>query len=52
MACDSMAISMINTIVFCFLSLVLFGGLIYLFVLIIKALKKYINSDKTPKDKK
>lgn len=42
---------MINTIVFGILSLVLLGGLIYLFVLIVKALKKYINSDKTSKDK-
>lgn len=47
-----MAFTMINTIVFGILNLALLGGLIYLFVLIVKALKKYINSDKTPKDKK
>lgn len=33
------------------LSLLLLGGLVYLYVLVVKALKKYINSDKTQKDK-
>lgn len=47
-----MAGTMINTIIFSIINLALLGGLIYLFVLIVKALKKYINSDKTPKDKK
>ena len=46
-----MAGTMINTIIFGVFNLVLWGGVIYLFVLIVKALKKYINSDKTPKDK-
>lgn len=38
---------MINTVIFSFLNICLLGGLVYLFILIIKALKKYINSDKT-----
>ena len=46
-----MAATMINTIIFSIINLALLGGLIYLFVLIVKALKKYINSDKPPKDK-
>ena len=46
-----MAGTMINTIIFSIINLALLGGLIYLFVLIVKALKKYINSDKTLKDK-
>ena len=46
-----MAGTMINTIIFGVFNLVLWGGVIYLFVLIVKALKKYINSDKSPKDK-
>jgi hypothetical protein len=33
------------------LHLIVCGGGIYLYVLIVKALKKYINSDKDPKDK-
>ena len=33
------------------LHLIVWGGGIYLYVLIVKALKKYINSDKKPKDK-
>ena len=40
--CGSMAISAI----FSLLSIGLLGGLVYLFVLIVKALRKYINSDK------
>ena len=46
-----MAGTMINTIIFGVFNLVLWVGVIYLFVLIVKALKKYINSDKSPKDK-
>ena len=46
-----MAGTMINTIIFSIINLALLAGLIYLFVLIVKALKKYINSDKTLKDK-
>ena len=38
---------MINTVIFSLLSICLLGGLVYLFILIIKALKKYINSEKT-----
>ena len=41
---------MINTIVFGIFNLVLWGGVIYLFVLVVKALKKYINAKNTPKD--
>lgn len=44
-----MAGTMINTIIFSVINLALLGGLIYLFVLIVKALKKYINSDKSSK---
>lgn len=44
---DSMAISAI----FSLLSIGLLGGLVYLFVLIVKALRKYINSDNPSKDK-
>ena len=33
------------------LHLIVWGGGIYLYALIVKALKKYINSDKDPKDK-
>lgn len=33
------------------LHLIVWGGGIYLYVLIVKALKKYINSDKKSKDK-
>ena len=33
------------------LHLIVWGGGIYLYALIVKALKKYINSDKEPKDK-
>lgn len=37
--------------IFSLLSIGLLGGLVYLFVLIVKALKKYINSDNPSKDK-
>ncbi len=39
---------MINTVIFSLLNICLLGGLVYLFILIVKALKKYINSGKTP----
>jgi len=39
---------MINTVIFSLLNICLLGGLVYLFILIVKALKKYINSEKTP----
>lgn len=42
---------MVYTVVFSILGIVLFGGMVYLFTLIVKALKKYINSDKSQKDK-
>ena len=38
---------MINTVIFSLFNICLLGGLVYLFILIVKALKKYINSDKT-----
>ena len=38
---------MINTVIFCLFNICLLGGLVYLFILTIKALKKCINSDKT-----
>lgn len=38
---------MINTVVFSLFSMCLLGGLVYLFILMVKALKKYANSDKT-----
>ena len=37
---------MTNTVIFSILSIGLLGGMVYLFTLIVKALKKYINSDK------
>ena len=42
---------MVNTLIFSILGIGLLGGLVYLFTLIVKALKKYINSDKTQTDK-
>ena len=39
---------MINTVIFSLFNICLLGGLVYLFILIVKALKKYINSGKTP----
>ena len=41
---------MTNTVIFSILSIALLGGLVYLITLIVKALKKYINSDKPTKD--
>lgn len=35
---------MANTIIALILGLTVLGGLVYLFVLVVKALKKYINS--------
>ena len=37
-----------NTVIFCLFNICLLVGLVYLFILIVKALKKYINSGKTP----
>ena len=45
-----MAGTMINTIIFSIINLALLGELIYLFVLIVKALKKYINSSESRKE--
>jgi hypothetical protein len=42
---------MLNALIFSILGIGLLGGLVYLFTLIVKALKKYINSDKKQKDK-
>ena len=42
---------MTNTVIFTILNIALLGGLVYLFTLIVKALKKHINSDKNQKDK-
>ena len=42
---------MTKTVIFSILGLGLLGGMVYLFTLIIKALKKYINSDKPQEDK-
>ena len=38
---------MINTVIFSIFSICLLAGLVFLFALLVKALKKYINSDKT-----
>lgn len=43
---------MINAVIFGILSIVSLGGLVYLLILIVKALRKYINSAKTPKGSK
>lgn len=42
---------MINTTVFGIFALIMLGGMIYFFSLVTKALKKYINSNKTTTDK-
>lgn len=49
--CDCMENLIILIIIGIVLSLLLLGGLVYLYVLVVKALKKYINSGKTQKDK-
>ena len=41
---------MTNTVIFTIMNVALLGGLVYLFILIVKALKKYINTDKNQKD--
>ncbi len=41
---------MTNTVIFSILNIGLLGGMVYLFTLIVKALKKYINSDKPTKN--
>ena len=40
-----------NTIVFIILTTLLWGGIIYLFVLLIRALRKYLNSSEVRKEK-
>ena len=42
---------MANAMIFSILGIGLLGGVIYLFSLIVKALRKYINSDKAEKNK-